>query len=161
MSRSHYFDPRTEKNLATLDPQAVEIFVPFIVEAKAIARRENVDYIAISGNRSWEEQDYIYASGRARPGPIVTKARGGFSNHNFGIALDFGAFRGGAYLDTDRPHLALHIHKEVGKIALRFGLEWGGWWRFSDPPHFEVKVPLTMAQKRLRYSLHGTVLGPR
>jgi hypothetical protein len=46
--------------------------------------------------RSFAEQDALYAQGRTKPGKIVTKARGGFSNHNFGVAFDIGVFKGGS-----------------------------------------------------------------
>ena len=39
--------------------------------------------------RSSAEQDELYTHGRTAPGPIVTNAKGGFSAHNFGLALDF------------------------------------------------------------------------
>jgi len=42
----------------------------------------------ISGLRTYEEQDALYAQGRTAPGPKVTNAPGGHSNHNFGLAFD-------------------------------------------------------------------------
>src|SRR5690606_7828810 len=39
------------------------------------------------GYRSIAEQDALYAQGRTAPGEIVTNARGGQSNHNYGLAL--------------------------------------------------------------------------
>src|SRR5690606_22511724 len=91
------FDDRTEKNLLTLDPKAVTIFRPFIKEAKEIAASYGCEYIGISGHRTWAEQDALYAQGRTKPGSIVTNAKGGQSNHNFGIAMDFGVFKDGKY----------------------------------------------------------------
>jgi peptidoglycan L-alanyl-D-glutamate endopeptidase CwlK len=44
--------------------------------------------IVIFGYRSVEEQDWLYAQGRTRPGNKVTNARGGSSAHNFGLAVD-------------------------------------------------------------------------
>lgn len=153
------FDDRTEKNLATLDPKAVIIFRPFIKEAKEIAASHGCEYIAISGHRTWAEQDALYAQGRTKPGNIVTNAKGGQSNHNFGIAMDFGVFKDGKYLDSSSPSIAEKVHKAVGAIAGKYGLEWGGeWTSIKDYPHFEVRTGLSMAQKRELYSKNNSVL---
>ena len=52
--------------------------------------------------RTYAEQNELYAQGRTKPGPIVTKAKGGYSNHNFATAFyDIGIFSpdGKHYLD--------------------------------------------------------------
>jgi peptidoglycan L-alanyl-D-glutamate endopeptidase CwlK len=145
------FDKRTEKNLATLEERAQGLFRPFIAAAQAVAASMGCDYLAISGNRGKAEQDALYAKGRTKPGPKVTNARYGWSNHNFGLALDFGVFRSGKYLDGDDPAKARRVHEAAGELAKKHGIEWGGHWkRFKDLPHFEVQVDLTMAQKRAR-----------
>jgi peptidoglycan L-alanyl-D-glutamate endopeptidase CwlK len=41
----------------------------------------------ISGTRTYGEQNELFAQGRMKPGPIVTRARGGQSNHKFGVVL--------------------------------------------------------------------------
>jgi len=38
--------------------------------------------------RTFKEQDAMYAQGRTTAGPIITKARSGFSFHNYGLAFD-------------------------------------------------------------------------
>ena len=38
--------------------------------------------------RTFAEQDALYAQGRTKAGSIVTKARGGQSYHNYGLAID-------------------------------------------------------------------------
>src|SRR5688572_22238652 len=43
----------------------------------------------VQGLRTVKEQDALFAKGRTTPGPIVTKARGGKSYHNYGLAIDF------------------------------------------------------------------------
>src|SRR6478609_736628 len=138
------FDARTEKNLATLDPAAQVIFRPFIQAAKEAAGKLGFEYTAIGGTRSWAEQDKLYAQGRTAPGKIVTQARAGGSWHNFGIALDFGVFRDGEYLDDSEPKTASRVHNAIGKLAENFGIYWGGSWDgFPDEPHFQVAVPYT------------------
>lgn len=143
------FDERTQTNLATLTDAAQRMFRPFVAQAQAIAAAMGCDYKAISGSRTYAEQDALYAQGRTTPGNIVTKARGGYSNHNFGIALDFGVFKDGKYLDSSDPSAAHKVHAAVGQVAEQHGIEWGGnWTSFKDTPHFQIKTGLSTAQMR-------------
>lgn len=152
-------DARTLKSIATLDPKAQASFTRFALGAKAAAMEHGCDYIMISGNRSWKEQDALYAKGRTLPGKKVTNARGGYSNHNFGIAGDFGVFRHGAYLDETEPRTAERVHRACAVNAEACGLEWGGHWQnFQDLPHYEILTTLSMAQKHMRYAQSGSVL---
>jgi peptidoglycan L-alanyl-D-glutamate endopeptidase CwlK len=155
-------DPRTAKTIATLDPKAQPLFTKFSLAAQAIAAKHGCVYKGIGGNRTWAEQDALYAKGRTTAGPKVTNARGGYSNHNFGIAMDYGVFKGGKYLDGgsfSEQKLASQIHAEVGKLAATMGLDWGGNWKtFRDDPHFEVKTGLTLTQKREAYAKNKSVL---
>jgi len=68
----------------------------------------------ISGLRTYAEQDALYAQGRAKTGPKVTNARGGYSNHNFGIAFDVGVFEGNRYLPDSAKY------KAVGALGTDF-----------------------------------------
>ena len=156
------FDARTEANLATLDPRVQVQFREFIAYAKDVADDFlDCDVKLISGHRTWKEQDALYAQGRTKPGRKVTNARGGQSNHNFGIAGDLGIFRRGDYLDDNaaRADAAFcdRIYRHLAKKAEAFGLEAGYNWRTSDPPHFEVATGLTLAQKRAKYEKYGTL----
>lgn len=91
----------------------------------------------VQGLRTFEEQDALFARGRTEPGPIVTQARGGESNHNFGLAADLCPFTDGTP-DWDAP---IDVWTAVGKTAIAHGLEWGGQWKkFIDKPH--VQLPL-------------------
>ncbi len=153
------FDARTAKNLATLDAKAVPAFTAFITEAKKVAAKLGYEYVAISGNRTWEEQDALYAQGRSKPGQIVTKAKGGQSNHNFKIALDFGVFKNGNYIDDDHPVESEKVHRAVAKVAPKYGIEWGGLWQtIKDYPHFEIGTGLSMTRKRELFAKNGSVL---
>ena len=152
-------DERTAKFIATLDPKAREAFKEFYKLANATAATYGCSYVLISGHRTWEEQDALYAQGRTKPGDIVTKAKGGQSNHNFGIAGDFGVFMGKAYLDETNPSKAAMVHKACSIHAAACGLEWGGaWTSIKDAPHYEVATGLTVAQKRNVYQARGSVL---
>ena len=145
---------RTLKNIATLDPKARQRFTAFAEDAQRVAETFGCDYRAISGHRTWEEQDRLFTQR-----PKVTNAPGGYSNHNFGIALDFGVFRGKTYLDASNPKLAERVHTACAQHAIQHGLDWGGdWKRFKDLPHYEVTTGLSMAQKRRLYQKEGSVL---
>lgn len=146
-------DGRTLRTLATLDAKARDRFEQLCLVGKATAATLGCDWVMISGHRTWEEQDALFAKGG------VTNARGGQSNHNFGIAGDFGVFRGKSYLDSENPILARRVHEACAVHARALGFEWGGdWTRFKDFPHFEISTGLSMAEKRKRYQEKGSVL---
>ncbi len=156
-------DARSQKIALDLDAKAVPKILQFLRLAKATAATLGCDYILVSGNRTFEEQDALYAQGRTAEGPIVTKARGGYSNHNFGIAVDAGVFRAGIYLDGSKSKadtaLAAKVHKACSEHAIPCGLEWGGTWTgFKDLPHYEVATGLSMAAKRKLHLKKGSVL---
>lgn len=152
-------DARSKDTLLTLDAKARELFVQFYRLANATAATYGCSYILISGNRTWEEQDALYAQGRTLKGTRVTMARGGQSNHNFGIAGDFGVFIGKTYLDDSNPEKAAKVHKACSLHAAACGLEWGGSWKsIQDAPHYEVATGLSMMQKRNVYQARGSVL---
>ncbi len=123
-------DECSERAIATLLPEVR----PY---ARALVHKAAVNGIRIkilSGYRSYAEQDALYAQGRTLPGPIVTKARGGYSNHNFGIAFDVGVFEGNKYLGESPKY------KAVGVLGTELGLEWGGNWKdIVDQPHFQLR----------------------
>lgn len=123
-------DERSERNIATLLPPVQPLARALIENAASIG----ITIKVIAGTRTYEEQDALYEQGRTKPGRIVTNARGGFSNHNFGIAFDIGVFDGGRYI-TESP-----AYKAVGELGVKLGLEWGGTWRtLADEPHFQLR----------------------
>ncbi len=146
------FDERTENNLATLHPKAEALARSFLEKAAA-ALPAGVAVKIISGTRSYKEQDALYAKGRTLPGPKVTNARGGYSNHNFGVAFDIGLFQGAKYLE-ESP-----LYAKLGPIGEAVGLEWGGRWKsIQDEPHYQAKTGLTLAQMRERVAAGKSVL---
>lgn len=113
-----------------------------------------VPILITQGLRTIAEQDALYAQGRSKPGNIVTNARGGYSNHNFGVAIDFALLMPdgrSVSWDTlrDGDKDSLPDWSEVVDIAKSLGFEWGGDWRsFKDMPHFEMCFGLTTSQYR-------------
>lgn len=140
------FDERSEKNISSLLPTVQPVFRKLLNEANRIAAAYRVTAKIISGTRTYAEQDRLFAKR-----PKVTNARGGYSNHNFGIAVDLGLFSGDDYLDSSNPRLASEIYSRIAPVARSLGLEWGGDWKsFKDEPHFQYPTGLTLAQMRQR-----------
>ncbi len=137
-------DSRSAKALSTLLLKVQPTFANCLIELKKHFQEKGIEVKYISGTRTYAEQDALYAKGRTAPGPIVTKAKGGESNHNFGIAVDVGLFLpDGRYLE-DTP-----FYRDIGKIVATFPtLEWGGNWKFVDEPHIQYRTGLSLAEMR-------------
>ncbi|WP_342558939.1 M15 family metallopeptidase [Metasolibacillus sp. FSL K6-0083] len=99
--------------------------------------------------RSQERQNYLYAQGRTRPGPIVTWTLN--SNHTSRLAWDIAVSPPNVLYDAA-------ILNKVGAIARKLNITWGGDWLGSvDRVHFEIKSTWQMPSG---YKLEGTVIVP-
>lgn len=117
-------------------------FAPRVAATQAAWKKAGYDVLVTCTLRSVEEQNALYAQGRTTPGPIVTKAKGGQSWHNFGLAIDVVPLVAGkAMWDESNP-----IWRALADIAKKQGLSWGGDWTggFRDIPHFEWHPGLTL-----------------
>jgi len=141
------FDPGTEARIHTLHPAAQKL----ARRSLKVIRNAGINARIISGTRSYAEQDKLFRQGRfGNKGPVVTNARGGQSNHNFGVAWDIGIFdKAGRYLGTS-PEYA-----HAGSIVMAASipdLEWGGNWPiFKDRPHYQVATGLKISDVRARF----------
>jgi peptidoglycan L-alanyl-D-glutamate endopeptidase CwlK len=145
------FDLRTETLIYTLLPAAQKLARRLLVEL----HRRDIDARIISGTRTYAEQSAIFLQGRYNnPGRVVTYARAGQSNHNFGMAWDIGIFDAqGRYLDGDQP-AELVPYERAGEISRAIpGLEWGGDWpgKKRDLPHYQLAVKWSLAQVRAKF----------
>ena len=118
----------------------------------ALAAEAGAPLIITQTLRTDEEQEGLYAKGRTRPGPRVTKARGGQSWHNpMGLTGQARAFdvtfrtpEGG--ISWKGPWAT------IGTLGESVGLAWGGRWpTFPDRPHFEDRGGRTLAAWRAEY----------
>lgn len=138
------FDPRSENNIRTLSLRAQASARRFLgrVQAARIGAR------VISGTRTYAMQDALFRQGRfGNSGPIVTNARGGQSNHNFGIAWDIGIFTTANGYIADGP-----IYVQAAQVGLAPDIEWGGdWVTFPDKPHYQLRLDMTLAQLRIAF----------
>jgi peptidoglycan L-alanyl-D-glutamate endopeptidase CwlK len=140
------FDARTERRIQTLHLRAQEAARAFMNAVLAA----DINVRIISGTRTYAEQNALYRKGRfGNPGPRVTNARGGQSNHNFGIAWDIGIFQNGVYLGESPEY---NRAAQAGLAAGIIGLEWGGnWTGFVDRPHYQLATGLSLAEVRRRF----------
>lgn len=107
------------------------------------------------GLRTFEEQDALYRKGRHLVNGewkcinrgcagIVTSAPGGYSNHNWGLAIDCYPVLDGKVRFTAPPSQPLkdefiRAQKAIGVESERAGLTWGGRWSNPyDPPHVQL-----------------------
>ncbi|WP_310549940.1 M15 family metallopeptidase [Paenibacillus glufosinatiresistens] len=128
-----------------------------------------IPIVITQGLRTIQAQNELYAQGRtqaqlqaagitgvtARPDlPVVTNARGGYSYHNFGLAVDF------ALLANDGKQVSWDLNRdananrrkdwdEVVEAAKKLGFEWGGdFVSIHDAPHLEMTFGLSTAELR-------------
>lgn len=142
--------------VALLHPKVMgEVFQ--IVEEIESKWPANAAIRIVQGLRTIEEQDALYAQGRTKPGKIVTKAKGGSSFHNYGLAIDFallydkdgnGSFESLSW-DVKDPRWM-----EVVKAFEDRGWFWGG--KFSsikDYPHLQKTFGYKWQQLKLKYKV--------
>lgn len=117
--------------------------------------KRNIPILITQGLRTIAEQDALYAQGRTKPGAVVTNARGGYSYHNYGLAVDFALLlpNGSSVswdMFRDGNNNLIADWQEVVQEAKALGFEWGGEWAsFKDYPHFQMTFGLTLTQLRV------------
>ncbi|WP_144474262.1 peptidoglycan-binding protein [Bacillus pumilus] len=108
------------------------------------AYKEGIFVQITSGYRSFAEQNKLYAQGRTASGKIVTNAKGGQSNHNYGLAIDY------VLLSADGKKALWTVNEKwrrVAQIGKSLGFSWGGDWKsFKDYPHLEMMGGMTLSQ---------------
>lgn len=129
-------DPISEQRLAEVAPALARIARQLAADLAA----GGVYVRVVQGLRSWTQQDALYAQGRTAPGAVVTNVRGGYSYHNFGMAVDLVPSEfapGQPYApDWNPQHSAWKTMEMAGQAA---GLTSGAAWRsFPDAPHFQL-----------------------
>ncbi len=99
--------------------------------------------------RSQARQNYLYAQGRTRPGPIVTWTLS--SHHQSRLAWDIAVGPPNVLYDAS-------ILNKVGVIARKLNITWGGDWVGSvDRVHFQIESTWKIPSG---YKLEGTVTIP-
>lgn len=117
-------DDHSEAAIATLHRRVQPVARQFV----KLAWQNGITIKITSGTRTYAEQDALFNKGN------VTKARGGHSNHNFGLAFDVTMF------DGSKPIWESPRYKTLGQLGKLLGLTWGGdWQNFVDEPHYQLE----------------------
>lgn len=136
------FDIRSEGVIQTLLPKAQIAARRFM----QLASHAPFTVKLISGTRTYAEQNALF-----NKRPKVTNARGGQSNHNFGIAWDVGIFVNGNYY-TGKNKKEENAYVELSKLILPTMdklLTWGGNWKsLKDRPHYEMTTNKSISEVR-------------
>lgn len=141
---------KSAARLAGLNP-VVKAAAEALIEC-SYARGVNI--LITQGLRTLAEQDALYAQGRTKPGSIVTNARGGYSYHNYGLAVDFALLLpNGSSVSWDMTRDGDKDGEadwaEVIQEAKALGFESGGdWTSFKDYPHLQMTFGLSLANLR-------------
>ena len=129
------FSTKSLSNLQGVHPDLQTLFHEVV---------KHFDCSVISGLRTDEEQQELYAKGRTEGGDIVTYKDGivNKSKHQLGLAVDVVPYPS-LYTDEGIMREFGWYVKETAKEMKRRGLidadiTWGGDWRFKDLPHFEI-----------------------
>lgn len=134
------FSPSSIEKLLSVHPDLQTLFMEVI---------KNRDCTVISGLRTLQEQQALYAKGRTEDGQIVTYKDGieRRSKHQEGRAIDVVPYF------KDEPHIRWDDHaafKEFGWYVLGVAdalksrghighsVQWGGNWKWRDFPHYEI-----------------------
>jgi peptidoglycan L-alanyl-D-glutamate endopeptidase CwlK len=101
-----------------------------------------VDFSVISGLRTLEEQQELYAQGRTKPGKIITWVDGVYqvSNHQAGLAVDLYPWVDGKTSHDPDHYKAVARAMFYSSQVLGFPVAWGGLWtgEQEDLPHWEL-----------------------
>jgi len=138
-------DPRSEKNIQTLLPEMQHRARMIFNIGKKREKTSGLTCVILSGTRTYAEQNRLF-----KLRPKVTNAGPGQSNHNFGIAIDIGLFKGAKYL-TGANAAETKAYRDFGGDVKRdvHDIEWGGdWASFVDVPHYQFKTDKSITQIR-------------
>ncbi len=145
------------QRIAKIHPKLRSEAATILLEIQA----KGIDIRITQGLRTIAEQDALYAQGRTKPGAIVTKAKGGNSMHNFGLAVDFcllhkdGTISWNMNEDLDKD--GKKDWMEVVETFKAHGWTWGGDFKsILDTPHFEKTFGYLLEQiKKLAKDAEG------
>lgn len=116
-----------------------------ILQVLELALQEGYRLTVVQGLRTFAEQDKLFAKR-----PRVTKARGGQSYHNYGVAVDVAFVKGGKVVWEPES-----LYKNIGRWASQIGLTWGGHWKFVDYPHLQLLDMPAIGKLLGAYTRHG------
>jgi D-alanyl-D-alanine carboxypeptidase. len=113
--------------------------------------KEGIPVRLTQGFRTFAEQDELKLKG-------VSRAKGGESFHNFGIAFDiaFGRFDSDKLTDPYKEPVP-GAWEKCAKIGVRCGLVPGHYWTsFKDSPHYQANIKTSIDDLRKAFIKGGT-----
>ena len=127
-------DKRSVKVLASVSP----VLAAKIRAASDALNAKGTFLCVVSGLRTAQEQNDLYAQGRTTPGHKVTNAKAGFSMHNYGLAVDVVPYLSGEGGNLNWKEETPQFQAMI-KVLKAQGLVWGGdWVSFHDGDHFQL-----------------------
>ena len=152
----------TLDSLAKIDKRnkKAQLMLEFRKKMAALAERlaaRGMDALITDGFRTFQEQDKLFAQGRTEPGDIVTNARGGESNHNYGMAVDLYPVIGGhvfteptAANEQRFGEIQQAIIDEAEALGLTSGTTFGN---LGDKPHVQLLPENTFSAKHKAFPI--------
>jgi peptidoglycan L-alanyl-D-glutamate endopeptidase CwlK len=109
--------------------------------------KEKIPVYVVWGSRTVEQQDVLFRLGRTAPGPLQTTKRGGYSAHNYGLALDFCLLFNGALMSWEDCYPRDYWRNKWLKVVRFFEEEgWESGWRWPsfEPGHVQNLLGYTV-----------------
>lgn len=144
-----------------------ELYPPFqakVDQLLELAKAYELPVGVHMGLRTFDQQDGLYALGRTVKNPdgfdaikkplgnIVTRAKGGESWHNYGLAVDI-VFKIGPKQawswDGKLPW------ERLGALGGALKFQWGGLWKARDLPHFQWDTGFSVREALALYKDGG------
>lgn len=132
-------DTRSEKALKLVSPD----LATRVRAASEALNLKGTFLLVVSGLRTADEQNALYAQGRTAPGSRVTNAKAGQSMHNYGLAVDVVPYLTGSSGKLNWRANTMQFKEMVSALKAQ-GLTWGGDWQgtLGDFDHFQLnKLP--------------------
>jgi peptidoglycan L-alanyl-D-glutamate endopeptidase CwlK len=133
------------KRIQTLDQR----LIPSAMRVLDKCWKDKVPLYIVWGRRSVQEQNLLFRYSRTAPGYSITTRRGGFSAHNYGLALDFCLLRYKRVVGWEDVYdFPFWRHKwfRAVKHFEEEGWESGWRWPTCEPGHVENLFGKTINQ---------------
>lgn len=144
-------DPLSIPRIKLCHPAVVQKFIDF---TNACETGLGITLRAVQTLRTFAEQQAIWDQGRTTPGPIVTKAKPGYSYHQYGMAVDYG------HLVVNGTVIDWHFDYSLLLPYMPEGMTWGGnFTSIKDYPHFEITMGYTVEQLLAKHNASDFISG--
>ncbi|MDB5344275.1 MAG: ycdD [Schlesneria sp.] len=126
-----------------------------LIQLLDLLRLNGEDVLLYEGFRTIDQQNADWQVGRDIDGRVIgttiTDAKGGYSFHNYGLAVDFAPVGPLGVPLSKRNMLewsAKARYEAIARLAQTLGLEWGGTWPKPDKPHLQYADGLSITAVR-------------